>query len=93
MSENENPLCPHCGERTKKWATPRFNVGEGLGWHSPYLYVCFNDACPLYVRGWQTMMQYYGRVCSCRYMFDPESGNSGTIPVGTPYALRGDILD
>lgn len=93
MPETKNPLCPHCGQPTKKWSTPRFNVGDGSGWDSLFLHVCFNDECPLYVNGWASMMTHYGRTGSVRYMENPDSGEKSSIPVGNPYALRGDIIE
>ena len=93
MAEQTNPSCPHCGKPTKRWSTPRFNVGDGAGWSSLFLYVCFNDECPLYVAGWESMMTHYGRTCSVRYMEDPSSGEKSSIPVGHQQALRGDIIE
>jgi len=40
---NPVPKCPHCGEEMNLWEVPPITVGDGLGWGTPYLYICFND--------------------------------------------------
>lgn len=87
------PICPHCGKEMNMWATPQFNFSDGLGWGGPFLYVCFNDECPLYVEGWESMMEHYGQVASYRCMCDPDTGNIECLPVLAPEALKGDIID
>jgi hypothetical protein len=89
----KKPICPHCGQEMNMWATPTFNFSDGLGWGTDFLYVCFNDECPLYAEGWQNMMEHYGQVASYRCMCDPTSGRIECIPVLSPTALKGDIID
>ncbi|MBW2645540.1 MAG: zinc ribbon domain-containing protein, partial [Deltaproteobacteria bacterium] len=83
--QTKPPICPHCGQEMKKWATPQFNFSDGLGWGGPFLYVCFNDECPLYVEGWESMMEHYGQVASYRCMCDPDTGTIECLPVLSPY--------
>ena len=54
-------------------------------------YICFNDECPYYVRGWDTFSNQ-GIPGSYRFMFDPESGGCHSVPVLTPTALRASIV-
>ncbi len=91
--QTKPPICPHCGKEMQKWATPQFNFSDGLGWGGPFLYVCFNDECPLYVEGWESMMEHYGQVASYRCMCDPDTGTIECLPVLAPNALKGDIID
>ena len=48
--EQKKPKCPHCGEEMKLWEVPPITVGDGLGWGTPFLFLCFNDECSLYSR-------------------------------------------
>ena len=55
LLEQEKPNCPHCKEEMNLWEVPPVNVGDGLGWGEPYLYICFNDECPMYKEGWDNI--------------------------------------
>ena len=35
----EKPICPHCSQEMSIWEVPPIEVGEGLGWGTPYLFV------------------------------------------------------
>ncbi|MBF0201755.1 MAG: zinc ribbon domain-containing protein, partial [Desulfamplus sp.] len=50
--EMEKPKCPHCEVNMTIWEVPDINFSDGLGWGTPYLFVCFNDECPSYKKGW-----------------------------------------
>ncbi|MBF0143576.1 MAG: hypothetical protein HQL57_05860 [Magnetococcales bacterium] len=91
MVEGKN--CPHCGEAMKKWAAPGFNHSDGLGFGVPYMYVCFNDDCSLFVNGWNTMYDNYGRIGSMRQFFNSFDGDEGALPVAHRDAMRGDIME
>jgi hypothetical protein len=68
---------------------------DGLGWGSPYLYVCFNDDCSLYSEGWGNLMDNYASVASYRCICDPMSQNRqwDCMPVFSPEGGRGCIID
>jgi SAM-dependent methyltransferase len=83
--------CPHCGEKMLKWAVPD-NPFE-VTWDNEFMYICFNDACPYYVRGWDFMYRDGNRGCSYRLMYNPEKDCCMPIPVPTPKALRESIID
>ncbi|MBW2598202.1 MAG: hypothetical protein JRC55_06240 [Deltaproteobacteria bacterium] len=51
LSEKK-PLCHHCGKEMSIWEVPPFSFSDGLGWGEPYLFVCFNNDCPVYLKGW-----------------------------------------
>jgi SAM-dependent methyltransferase len=83
--------CPHCGEKMRKWAVPD-NPFE-VTWDNDFMYICFNDACPYYVRGWDFMYREGHRGSSYRLMYNPEKDCCMPIPVPTPRALRESIIE
>ena len=52
MSQKDIPKCSHCGATMKKWKTPANST-----WGTDFQWVCFNDECSYYVRGWDWMME------------------------------------
>ncbi|MBF0425297.1 MAG: hypothetical protein HQL66_05720 [Magnetococcales bacterium] len=84
-------VCSHCEQPLKKWRSPPFNYSDGLGFGSDFLLVCFNDDCPIYVNGWNTMFDRYGRIGSMRFWRNPRDNDSGVLPVAHKDAMRGDI--
>ena len=80
--------CPHCGSGLKKWQVP-----EGSTWSEEFFYVCFNDECPYYQKGWEWMKEQYNQVASYRYMVNPTTGASSQIPVWSDSATRGMIVE
>jgi SAM-dependent methyltransferase len=83
--------CPHCGEKLKKWAVPD-NPFE-VTWDNEFMYICFNDHCPYYVRGWDHMAKQGNRGVSYRLMYNPDKDVCMPIPVPSPRALRESIID
>jgi SAM-dependent methyltransferase len=82
--------CPHCGERLKKWIIP--DNPFGCTWDNEYMYICFNDECPYFVRGWE-FMQKEGNSGSYRLMYNPEKDTCQPLPVPTARALRESLVD
>lgn len=95
MVEGEKPKCPHCGEKMAIWECPPVGFSDGLGWGTPYLYVCFNDECPPYVKGWESIMDGYAVRASYRCICDPMSSpmTSDCMPVFSPEGGKGSIID
>lgn len=83
--------CPYCGERLNKWEVPD-NPFE-VTWDNDFMYICFNDECPYYVRGWDHMSREGNRGVSYRLMYHPEKDVCMPIPVPSPKALRESIID
>ena len=80
--------CPHCESRLKKWLVP-----DGASWNEEFFWVCFNDECPYYKRGWDWMMKQYGQVGSYRFTINPTTGASSMIPVWSAEATREMIVE
>jgi len=92
MAQNK-PSCPHCGVEMNLWEVPPMNVGDGLGWGAPFLFLCFNDDCPLYQEGWGHMKETYAHTASYRCMNYPGTEQYELIPVFSNQGGRGQIID
>lgn len=93
MMTQEKPRCPHCNEVMNIWEVPPINFSDGLGWGSPYLYMCFNDECPLYTQGWDNIMENYSHRASYRCFTYPDQKNFECMPVFSPVGATGQIID
>jgi hypothetical protein len=89
----KKPVCPHCGKEMKLWEVPPINVGDGLGWGTPYLFLCFNDDCPLYQQGWDHMLETYSHRASYRCFNYPGTTQFELIPVFSPVGGHGQLID
>lgn len=89
----KKPSCPHCGQEMKIWEVPPINVGDGLGWGTPYLFLCFNDDCPLYRQGWDHMQETYSHRASYRCFNYPGTHQFELIPVFSPVGGQGQLID
>jgi hypothetical protein len=70
-----------------RWRNPQLG-----SWSGEYQFVCFNDACGYYVRGWNWMLSHFNVAASYRHRMDPHTGEQGPLPVWSPDALRADII-
>jgi len=89
----ERPVCPHCKEEMKLWEVPPVAFSDGLGWGTPYLYLCFNDDCPLYVQGWKNIQENYGHTSSYRCMCYPGTDSFECMPVFSSMGGTAQIID
>jgi hypothetical protein len=88
MPEEDNPLvCPYCGHALSKWKCP-----PESSWGEAIHYVCFNDECPYFVKGWQWMLDHYNVHSSYRHRYDPDTGETGPLPVWSHDAMKSSIV-
>ena len=83
--------CPHCDEKLKKWEVPDNPFCQT--WDNDFMYICFNDACPYFVRGWDRMYRETNQGMSYRLMYNPEKDRCMPIPVPTHLALKDGIME
>ncbi len=88
MSKEERPVCEHCKMEMKKWKTPPMST-----WSASFLWVCFNDECPYFVRGWDWMMESQNVKASYRNCVDPETGKSSPLPTWSYDAHKDQIME
>lgn len=88
----EKHYCPHCHKRLTCCHAPPIHVGDGLGWGSEVLFICLNDNCPLFVRGWKQIELQYGHSASYRYMKIPD-GEGQAMMVAGKDAFKGCEVD
>jgi hypothetical protein len=80
--------CPHCKSRLKKWRVP-----EEASWSEEFFFVCFDDDCSYYKRGWSWMKERYNHHASYRHAVNPTTGTSLPLPVWSASAAREMIVD
>ena len=81
-------VCPHCGKRMSKWV-----ASLESSWGVEPQFVCFNDECPYYVKGWQWVESNFNHRASYRHRYNPENGEWGPLPVWSPNALKDGIVE
>ncbi len=91
--EMKKPQCPHCDVEMTLWEVPEINFSDGLGWGTPYMFVCFNDECSSYRQGWDTIKDTMEYSASYRCINSPGSSNFEYMPVFSPMGGKGQVLD
>lgn len=89
----ERPKCTYCGNQMNIWEVPQFPFEEGLGWGAPYLFVCFNNRCPMYEQGWGHIRRNYGRHASYRCIRYPGSNTYACMAIFSQNGATGQIID
>ena len=79
--------CKYCGCELDKVMMP-----PETDWGVEYFYVCMNDECEYYVKGWQWMYEKYNVKASYRYKYNPFQSDEGPIPVRSPEDYRGWVV-
>ena len=87
----ETLKCPYCSDRLKKWLVPANPFFQT--WDNEYMYICFNDQCTYFVRGWDHMASEGNRGMSYRLMYNPEKDRCMPVPVPSSRALREGIIE
>ena len=88
MTAKTIPCCPHCTVPMKKWKVPPDST-----WNEEWHWVCFNDECVYYVRGWEWMQGKYNHHASYRHRLNPANGTAGPLPVWSPDAHKDYIIE
>lgn len=92
--EQKKPVCPHCNKEMNIWEVPPLTFSDGLGWGSPYLFVCFNDECPPFKAGWDHIYENYAYKASYRCMCEPAYPEKfDFLPVFSPEGGANQIID
>ncbi|MBA3011285.1 MAG: ogr/Delta-like zinc finger family protein [Proteobacteria bacterium] len=89
----DKPHCPHCEQKMTLWEVPQISVSDGLGWGTPYLFICFNDECSSYKKGWDHLQETMETPASYRCINEPGQKNFEYMPVFSPIGATGGILD
>ncbi len=92
IMSTDKPKCPHCNTEMSIWEVPAISVGDGLGWGEPYLFICFNDDCSLFKKGWEELMESLGQSSSYRCMNYPGTTNFEILPVFSSFGGSGQIV-
>jgi hypothetical protein len=87
MTQDDKTICPHCGQKMSKWSSPAVQ-----SWGSEFQYICFNDDCGYYKRGWEHTFKTIGINASYRHRYDPNTGQLGPFPVSSPKAGKEGII-
>jgi hypothetical protein len=89
----DKPHCPDCDMEMTLWEVPPVNFSDGLGWGTPYLFVCFNDECKSYKGGWKHLQETMEMRSSYRCYVEPGQKNFEYMPVFSPMGAQGGKLD
>jgi hypothetical protein len=93
IMSQDKPKCPACDREMNLWEVPPVNFSDGLGWGTPYLYICYNDDCPIYQQGWADLKENYAQTASYRQMCYPGTEQYELMPVFSPMGGQGQIID
>jgi len=87
VPDPEKLFCPYCNQKLVKWRVPPDST-----WGVPYQYVCFNDECSYFVKGWKHMLDKYNAKASYRHRYNPFHGETGPLPVWSFGAMKSSII-
>lgn len=88
MPITETPKCSHCSMTMKKMQMP-----PDAAYDSPFMYVCFNDECQYFIKGWRWMLEKFEVRSSYRQMVDPLTGSEKPLPVWSKTAMHDRIIE
>ncbi|MFC1849920.1 ogr/Delta-like zinc finger family protein [candidate division CSSED10-310 bacterium] len=88
MNNGQDYTCPHCQQQMNKWRVPIHST-----WNAEFFFVCFNDDCPYFRKGWDVIERSVKAHASYRYYIDPINNNAGPLPVWSDTALKDDVID
>ena len=83
--------CPHCDQKLKKWEVPDNPFCQT--WDNEFMYICFNDECGYFERGWEHMRKNFDKTLSYRFMYNPVKKTCMPMPVPSYRALKEGIME
>lgn len=83
QNKKERPKCPYCNSEMLPWMAPAES-----SWGENIQYVCFNNNCSYYVRGWDHMWKNFNVKSSYRHRFNPVNAEIGPLPVWSEHAHK-----
>jgi hypothetical protein len=86
--ELKDNKCPYCGHDLNNWMP-----SSESSWGPQSQKVCFNDDCSYYLNGWKWMSEQFLQKASYRFRYNPETGETGPLPVWSPTALKNGIVE
>lgn len=90
---DEEHICPDCNTIMTPCEVPPVHVGDGLGWGAEVLFICLNNECPPFKKGWEKVDVNYGHKGTFRNMQLPGSKELNVMMVASEYAFTGSIID
>ncbi|MBU2489564.1 MAG: zinc ribbon domain-containing protein [Proteobacteria bacterium] len=93
IMNTKKPACPYCGKPMSLWEVPDIVMGDGLGWGTPYLNVCFDNDCPHFTGGWDHIQENYAHHASTRCINYPGTKVFESMPVFSSVGGTGQIVD
>jgi hypothetical protein len=81
--------CPYCDEPLQKWEVSQTPFTQ---WDTEYMYVCFNDACPYMVEGWEVMRRQGNPGFSYRLVYNPDRNDFLPAAVPSIRALKERVM-
>lgn len=90
---DEVKICPHCDQKLSCCEAPPIHIGDGLGWGSDVLFICLNDACKIFLEGWDKIEVQYGHHASYRYMELPDSKERNYMMVANSDAFKACVIN
>lgn len=88
MTEKDPTICPHCNQKMVLWRPM-----EEMNWGTEPQWVCFNDDCPYFERGWEHTRKTMRKPASYRYRYIPQTGAVTPLPVWSSEAFREHIVE
>ena len=79
--------CPYCDSELKKWTPSSYST-----WGGEIQYVCFNDECSYFIKGWEAMAEQ-GNICTYRLRYDPLTDSCDPFPVTNKNMGRDSIVE
>ena len=77
------PDCSHCKDTMVRYDLPPVAFSDGLGWGTSFLWICGNDNCPIFTKGFDHTMENYGQASSLRVIVEPDTGRESVVPAAT----------